>query len=553
MSATGHSAEMTKMDLVIIRGRMSQNNYWHVCDEAYDSVMIFVHGFLSDSVKCWTARSGAYWPDIVADDNRIPPMSIFMGGYHTSFLSSHYGAADCADELFSALSRKGSRGEASVISRGRLVFVCHSLGGVVTRTMLERRADDFRNKTIGICLMASPSLGSKFASVLSPLAHLFRNRAGNQLTFFSAYLEDLDDRFARFLDRRAEGTLWGAEASEHQSQLPVLGRWLGRTVEKHSSARYFASRRTLAGTDHSTIVKPESDKAPGHLFLIDFLAAGPTHLIAPLDVDKNESTRAPSPTDVLFSAYDLALENLYIAREEDGRIARSGAHRNIWVSGPPGIGKTCLLRRFVVMSGHAHTEICLSQCGSSPTRERILREIYESLVIDRGQQPSISGGYAGVIELLLKDSRDTLYVHIDEVSAGNSGEGGAEELLSLLVDLATTCEQRAGVKVKFFVSALTSPVLSSMGAKRSKALEYFDFIGCSKWSNPDLLSLVQLIDKNLRILTDNEIDSQRMVEISQGSPRFVKFISRKILYLESKVSSEDLDKLMCDAARELAA
>src|SRR5690606_3863198 len=135
-----------------------------------------------------------------------------------------------------------------------LVFVCHSLGGVVTRTMLERRADDFRNKTIGICLMASPSLGSKFASVLSPLAHLFRNRAGHQLTFFSAYLEDLDDRFARFLDRRAEGTLWGAEASEHQSQLPVLGRWLGRTVEKHSSARYFASRRTLAGTDHSTIV-----------------------------------------------------------------------------------------------------------------------------------------------------------------------------------------------------------------------------------------------------------------------------------------------------------
>ena len=67
-----------------------------------------------------------------------------------------------------------------VLASDRLIFVCHSMGGIVVRKyIVERQAELIgAGKEIDLFLVASPSLGSTYADWLSPLAQLFRARAG---------------------------------------------------------------------------------------------------------------------------------------------------------------------------------------------------------------------------------------------------------------------------------------------------------------------------------------------------------------------------------------
>jgi pimeloyl-ACP methyl ester carboxylesterase len=89
-----------------------------------------------------------------------------------------------------------------VLASNRLIFVCHSMGGIVARRFLVRQTVpllEARAET-GLFLVASPSLGSSYANWLSPLASFLGHTQADALRFAqdNVWLNDLDKDFRHY-------------------------------------------------------------------------------------------------------------------------------------------------------------------------------------------------------------------------------------------------------------------------------------------------------------------------------------------------------------------
>lgn len=260
------------------------NNFWYLCNDS-DTVFLFVHGIFSDSQTCWlysnpqNPKGKQYWPDLVKEDQRFQSPSIFMAGYSTSLTSGDLTIKDAAQEIFDALQRVDSQNREPPIQRENLIFICHSTGGIVIRYLLERHQDVFKDKAIGLVLIASPSLGSIYVKHLNLLARFYNQQLGLQLQWQGENLVDLDARFKDLVFSRRIPRLTGVEAYEHyfilrKQWLPEwIERWVPnrrKLVDPLSAGRYFGSPRLLPNTDHFSTVKPDSFDHPAHLLLITF-------------------------------------------------------------------------------------------------------------------------------------------------------------------------------------------------------------------------------------------------------------------------------------------
>jgi|GEM_PF-7048750 len=259
--------------------KAGQNNLWYRPSDG-PTVMVFVHGFLSDSRSCWMSgpigpkRSTVFWPELVANDGTFGDVGIFLGGYYTEIDSGAYGIAQAADDLFRALTLKTADAPAVPYDKTNLIFVCHSMGGVVVRQMLVAHQAAFREKHIGLVLIASPSFGSKVADRLAWLTEYFQNEQGKTLRYGSSDLKLLDHNFATLLNTHAIPLLDGTEAAEnhfviHHRVLPDKAY----VVTPESACVYFNSRRILPGTDHFTAAKPIDIKTSSHQLLQEFYNA----------------------------------------------------------------------------------------------------------------------------------------------------------------------------------------------------------------------------------------------------------------------------------------
>jgi proline iminopeptidase len=63
------------------------------------------------------------------------------------------------------------------------------------RYLIERHLSVFSRKRVGLALIASPSLGSKWANIASAAARYYNNRLAQQLRWDNDALRDLDGRF----------------------------------------------------------------------------------------------------------------------------------------------------------------------------------------------------------------------------------------------------------------------------------------------------------------------------------------------------------------------
>ena len=288
-------------------------------------VVVFVHGVLSNSENCWRHANGAYWPEIVARDPEMSDLGVYVFAYQTGFFSGSYRLADAVDALKEHLNLDGITGSAG------LIFVCHSMGGIVVRKYLVSRATELigRHVQVAIFLVASPSLGSHYADWLKPLAKILGHSQGDALRFVSSnvWLADLD---RDFLNLKEQGLLpiVGKELIEDRF---VAFRWLWRkqVVEPMSGARYFGEPYKVPGSDHFSIAKVEGEQSIQHRQLNRFIRDwrttrletspsaepveasrnnffGPIHASRASDVDisaleeveKSDSEAKKTPTDV---------------------------------------------------------------------------------------------------------------------------------------------------------------------------------------------------------------------------------------------------------------
>jgi pimeloyl-ACP methyl ester carboxylesterase len=124
-----------------------------------DTVIVFVHGVFGGAVSTWTNEStSAYWPDLVKNDPAFGDADIYTLGYDTNFFSPGYSLDDlienarlhfAADEIF---------------KHKHVVFVCHSMGGLVVRGFIKRYQANAPQVQL-IYFLSTPTAGAHIASL----------------------------------------------------------------------------------------------------------------------------------------------------------------------------------------------------------------------------------------------------------------------------------------------------------------------------------------------------------------------------------------------------
>ena len=253
----------------------SQGRWWLMSNP--DTVFVFVHGVLSNSTQCWHAYDAAkgvdsYWPWLVANDKRLDYPSIFLGGYYAKIDSGVFAIEQAADALFGDLQMKHDDGKPPVTDFANIVFVAHSMGGLVVRQILRNNPPQLHSKHVGVVLVASPSLGSKWANVIGALlGGIIKNQQREQLEVGSAYLKSLNREFMKLKDGGSSFRLSGTDLFEHQFLLKFFRLFTNeRTVKAENSHVFFGAANVIDGTDHSSIAKPIDRESRVHRALVGY-------------------------------------------------------------------------------------------------------------------------------------------------------------------------------------------------------------------------------------------------------------------------------------------
>lgn len=271
------------------------NNVWF-CYRDTDTAIVFVHGVLSDNNSAWyNETSEAYWPSLIAEDPTFKDAAIFLGGYPTQIISNEFGLDAAVDTLFKHLRVFKDGHKQPVTHFKRIVFIAHSLGGVVVRRMLMQHPGEFRDHEIGLVLLGSPSKGSNFADLLEPMAVALsiKNEMLEVLKWNSAWLRTFHDDFKRLIaDQRLK--MAGIELFEANPIGGIEGfqgeGWTGKVkaivlnavradtilaqpiVPLASAGEYWDAVHPVGNTDHFSLVKPFGLNDDVYTQVMDFYA-----------------------------------------------------------------------------------------------------------------------------------------------------------------------------------------------------------------------------------------------------------------------------------------
>jgi tetratricopeptide (TPR) repeat protein len=120
-------------------------------------VIIFLHGVLGDSNTTWS-DGNAYWPELLTKDDAFSGTSIFVHQYKTEmFKRGQLNIDELAEELKVRLDAHG------VMQHGQLIFIAHSMGGLIARTLLLKYSD-VAHKTRFIFFLSTPTSGATIAN-----------------------------------------------------------------------------------------------------------------------------------------------------------------------------------------------------------------------------------------------------------------------------------------------------------------------------------------------------------------------------------------------------
>ena len=228
--------------------------------------VVFIHG-INSSEECWRHKNGSYWPDLLKDESELAELGIYLFSYRTGINTGSYSLSDIVDSLREYFKLD------NLIDSSGVIFVCHSMGGIVTRRFLVNQQSILIERglnKIGLFLVASPSLGSEYANMLNLISIAMGHTQASALEFSqnNVWLNDLDKDFIN-LKTNKNLQIKGKELIE---DLPLYGKgWIRKQiVEPFSGAKYFGDSFKVPGSDHITIATPDNRDALQHRLLVQF-------------------------------------------------------------------------------------------------------------------------------------------------------------------------------------------------------------------------------------------------------------------------------------------
>lgn len=222
-------------------------------------VIIFVNGVFGDSVSTWkNTGSGAYWPELIANDPQFAGSDIYVHSFESPRLSQ-------AQEILELARRMKNYLDAAEVVKNHdeVVFVCHSMGGLVTRAyLLDARIPP--DKLSFLFFFGTPSAGANVAGIAE---HLTENPqlANMQPLDDDTYVKTLREQWLASSDD--PGLDYPRKVSSYCAY-ELKPTW-GFQIVSETSATYLCNRATTAIlADHLDIVKPADTASETYVALL---------------------------------------------------------------------------------------------------------------------------------------------------------------------------------------------------------------------------------------------------------------------------------------------
>ncbi|MDB6023927.1 MAG: hypothetical protein JWM68_150 [Verrucomicrobiales bacterium] len=118
------------------------------------SCVVFVHGIFGDGHGTWTAKNGAYFPKLVAENPTFTDCDIYIYEYSSPYFGNRQlSIVELEEDFRLHLSSD------NVLAHEEIIFVCHSMGGLIGLRFLTDQPS-VADKTRFIALYATPCIGS---------------------------------------------------------------------------------------------------------------------------------------------------------------------------------------------------------------------------------------------------------------------------------------------------------------------------------------------------------------------------------------------------------
>ncbi|KAL8861621.1 MAG: hypothetical protein Q9178_002146 [Gyalolechia marmorata] len=179
--------------------------------------LVFIHGLAGDSRKTWSKdhNPALFWPGLwLPLEKKLERARVFTFGYNANFrpgeTKSMVGITDFAKELlFELRFGKTHEGESFGIGDSPLIFVSHSMGGLLAKKACLLGQNDEHYKALvrsiyGIIFLSTPHRGSNLAEILNRILIVSFQSTRNfikELKRSSTALEEINEQFRHIAPR----------------------------------------------------------------------------------------------------------------------------------------------------------------------------------------------------------------------------------------------------------------------------------------------------------------------------------------------------------------
>jgi len=259
-------------------------------------VIVFVHG-IHGSRETWRASNGAYWPQLLQTDPHFQKSDVVVAEYPTPSMRGQLSTVQLSQMLWQRLQAQ------RVWEHREIVFIAHSLGGILTEEMLLSHPTEAARVRF-IVSYSTPHEGSFVANLAKiydsdPLLTDLRDSNDN------SFLIDLEQRW-RSTQTVAKIHRYCAFETLDTGAGAGIGRYLGAhaRVVTYYSATYGCDTDTPPQrivADHIDIVRPANRSADAYTFfatvyhnnpIIDVVETVRDNKVSGLNVDCNRTNSA---------------------------------------------------------------------------------------------------------------------------------------------------------------------------------------------------------------------------------------------------------------------
>jgi CII-binding regulator of phage lambda lysogenization HflD len=338
-----------------------------------DAHIVFVHGLSGSAFDTWAHDKGAaqtYWPGWLAQDERLKEQraAVWTYGYDASptvYQGKSEALGATANTFFQQLEIKGLLGRP-------IVVVAHSLGGLVTKTML-RKLSDLNHKARadfnGVVFFGTPHLGSPVKSALS-LFDSGASELAKVLDFSHPTLRELNDWYRnQWPTDRTLVFVEGQPQIANVTIVPIASASPGQPGQMVFSIP----------ASHTGMCKMSSTSDTSYQHVVSFvlrsLASPPVEQLAPYEPKAPRRINIPPSIGTRFVGRDAELQALHHALQAHG--GQDVALSSYALHGMGGYGKTRLVVEYAHRFEDAYSCVLLLNAESPQSLDADLAALCE--------------------------------------------------------------------------------------------------------------------------------------------------------------------------------